>query len=367
MFFRQLIDNESCTYTYIIADLPSKETLIIDPVKTQIETYKTIFKEHGFTLKYSLETHVHADHITASGTLREQLNCLTGVSRACEAKHPDIHIEDGDIFELGANESIRAITTPGHTKGSLSFLWKDKLFTGDSLLINGCGRTDFQGGDAATLFSSITNKIFTFPDETLIYPGHDYNEHRVSSVGQEKALNPRLAGKSQDEFVSIMNNLNLPKPRLIDIAVPANRYCGSDPEKQRQIAETRTERTKMTSEETTLATLLTNVKSQIKEITVKQSEELISNGNLCLIDVREESEFAEGIIDNAILIPRGMLEFKIDSIDAISNKSDTILLYCRSGNRSALAADTLQKLGYTNVLSMIGGYQAWQEAFSNTN
>ena len=158
-----------------------------------------------------------------------------------------------------------------------------------------------------------------------------------------------------------MNNLNLPKPRLIDIAVPANRYCGSDPEKQRQIAETRTESTKMTTEEMTLATLLTSVKSQIKEITVKQSEELISNGNLCLIDVREESEFANGVIDNAILIPRGMLEFKIDSLDAISNKSDTILLYCRSGNRSALAADALQKLGYTNVLSMIGGYQAWLE------
>lgn len=367
MFFKQLIDNESCTYTYIIADLTSKEALIIDPVKTEIVTYKAIIKEHDFTLKYSLETHVHADHITASGTLREELNCLTGVSRTCQAKHPDIQIEEGDVFQLGNNETIKAITTPGHTEGSLSFRWRDKIFTGDSLLINGCGRTDFQGGDAITLFNSITNKIFTLPDETLVYPGHDYNGQRVSSVGQEKNLNPRLAGKTKDEFVSIMDNLNLPKPRLIDIAVPANRYCGSDPEKQRQIAESRTEVTQATSEESTLTNLLKNVKQQIKEVTVTESEALISKGDLCLIDVREESEFANGIIQNAILIPRGMLEFKIESLDAISNKSDAILLYCRSGNRSALAADSLQKLGYTNVSSMIGGYQAWQEEFSCTN
>tara|TARA_R110001583_G_scaffold195551_1_gene376018 strand:- start:31929 stop:33026 length:1098 start_codon:yes stop_codon:yes gene_type:complete len=361
MFFRQLLDNESCTYTYIIADLTSKEALIIDPVKTQIETYKTMIKEHGLTLKYSLETHVHADHITASGTLREQLNCLTGVSRSCEAKHPDIHIEDGDVFQLGANETIRAITTPGHTKGSLSFIWQDKIFTGDSLLINGCGRTDFQGGDAATLFDSITRKIFSLQDDTLIYPGHDYKGQRVSSVGQEKTLNPRLTGKTQEEFVTIMNNLNLPKPRLIDIAVPANRYCGSDPEKQRQIAESRTEITKITSPETTLVSLLMKVKSQIKEVTVEQSHDLILNGNICLIDIREESECADGIIDSALEIPRGMLEFKIDAIESIPNKSATILLYCRSGNRSALAASALQQLGYTNVLSMIGGYQAWLE------
>lgn len=366
MFFKQLLDNESNTFTYIIADLPSKEALIIDPVKTEIETYKAILKKNDLTLKYSLETHVHADHITASGTLREELNCLTGVSRACEAKHPDIHIEDGDIFQLGENESVRAIATPGHTKGSLTFAWKDKLFTGDSVLINGCGRTDFQGGDAATLYNSITNKIFTLPDETLIYPGHDYTGRRVTSVGQEKVLNPRLAGKSQDEFVAIMSSLNLPKPRLIDIAVPANRYCGSDPAKQRQLAEARTDTANAAPKKTTLDTHLINVKSQIKELTVEESKLLLSKNDVCLIDVREESECASGIIDSAVPIPRGMLEFKIEGIEAISNKSDAILLYCRSGNRSALAADSLQKLGYTNVFSMIGGYQAWQEAFPST-
>jgi sulfur dioxygenase len=223
--FKQLYDELSSTLTYLISDDETKEALLIDPVISHLDKYISMLEANGLKLKYALETHVHADHITASGLLRERLQTETAVSQLCGASTADIQLNDGDILVLG-EQKINVLATPGHTAGSLSFLWNDRLFSGDALLINGCGRTDFQGGDATTLYNSIQYKIFSLPDETLIYPGHDYNGRRVSSVAQEKLSNSRLAGKSLQEFVQIMNNLNLPKPTLIDIAVPANRMCG---------------------------------------------------------------------------------------------------------------------------------------------
>jgi len=227
--FKQLFDQESSTYTYLLTDEHSREAVIIDPVASHIEAYIALIKQYDLQIKYALETHVHADHITASGQLREQLNVITGVGELCGASAADLQINDGDIIQFG-NQTLRAIATPGHTAGSISYLWLNELqarvFTGDALLINGCGRTDFQGGDAGVLFDSITQKLFSLPDETLVYPGHDYQGRQVSCVGQEKAINARLAGKTREAFIDIMHNLNLPKPRLIDIAVPANRRCG---------------------------------------------------------------------------------------------------------------------------------------------
>lgn len=223
--FKQMFDADSSTLTYLIVDDNSQEAVLIDPVASHVDDYIRIINALNCQLKYSLETHVHADHITASGLLREKLATLTAVSELCGAPTADLQLNDGDILTFG-NQQIKVIATPGHTVGSLSFLWNDRIFTGDALLINGCGRTDFQGGNASTLFSSINNKIFSLPDETLVYPGHDYNGRRVSCVVQERAINSRLAGKSLEEFVTIMNNLNLPKPSLMDIAVPANRMCG---------------------------------------------------------------------------------------------------------------------------------------------
>lgn len=223
--FKQFYDDASSTLTYLIVDDKTKEALFIDPVISHLDEYITMLEANDYALKYTLETHVHADHITASGLLRERLHVETAVSQLCGASTADIQLNDGDVLVLG-EQKINVLATPGHTAGSLTFLWNDRLFTGDALLINGCGRTDFQGGDAATLYNSIQDKIFSLPDETLIYPGHDYNGRRVSSVAQEKLSNARLAGKSLREFVHIMNNLNLPKPSLIEIAVPANRMCG---------------------------------------------------------------------------------------------------------------------------------------------
>ena len=225
MIFKQLFDPASHTFTYLLADAASKEAVLIDPVNSQIEVYLALLASGGYTLKYSLETHVHADHVTASGKLRNLSQAQTGVSKKCGVTTADLQLEEGDVLQFGPYQ-LKVIATPGHTVGSVSYLCKNRLFTSDSLLIKGCGRTDFQGGDAGVLYDSITQKIFSMADETLVYPAHDYAGHRVSCVGQEKAINPRLAGKTRDAFIALMNAINLPKPEMIDIAVPANRMCG---------------------------------------------------------------------------------------------------------------------------------------------
>lgn len=223
--FRQLFDEATSTLTYLLVDEETKEGVIIDPVKEHINDYVKLVEQLKVKLLYALETHVHADHVTASGLLRRELGVKVGVSQQCGAQDADMQLNQDDVIYFG-KEQIKVIATPGHTAGSLTFFWQDKLFTGDALLINGCGRTDFQSGDAATLYDSIVNKLFVYPNETLIYPGHDYNGHRVSNIAQEKLINPRLANKTKKTFIQIMENLNLPKPKMIDIAVPANKTCG---------------------------------------------------------------------------------------------------------------------------------------------
>lgn len=363
--FKQLFDPATWTYTYLIADEKSKEAAFIDPVNTHLDEYLKLLKENGLKLIYSFETHVHADHITASGLLRQHTGAKTCVSKFGGAKLVDIEITDGDIFMLG-EEKIKAIPTPGHTPGCTSFLWRDRLFTGDSLFIGGCGRTDFQGGDAGSLYDAITQRLFTLPGETLVYPGHDYQMRWVSSIEQERTTNPRLAGKTREQFIEIMNNLNLPAPRLIDQAVPANRYCGLDENERTQAVQRREESDAevfcmMQGTAVSGQDLVAMAKQNITEVNADIARKLLAEGNITLIDTREESEFAAGHIDNAILIPRGTLEFKISNMPELSDKSKAVLIYCRTGGRSALAAQTLQNLGYTNVLSLAGGFEGWNK------
>jgi glyoxylase-like metal-dependent hydrolase (beta-lactamase superfamily II) len=226
MIFKQLFDSDTSTYTYLLGCESSRKAILIDTVATQIDSYLALLKELNLTLIYTLETHVHADHVTAAGILREKAGSKSVVHRDAGAMCADLMVTDGVFLQIGSIE-IKVLHTPGHTSGCVCYLLADRIFTGDSLLINGCGRTDFQQGDPATLYRSITQKLFTLPADTLVYPGHDYHGFTVSSIKQEIALNPRLEnGKTEAEFIAIMSQLQLPYPKHIDEALPANQACG---------------------------------------------------------------------------------------------------------------------------------------------
>jgi len=227
MMIRQLFDKDTSTYTYLVADTQTGEAALIDAVREQFNRDSKLVKELGLTLKYAIETHVHADHITGAGLLRNAFGTRVALHEASESKCADILLKDGEVLKVGDIE-IKALHTPGHTNADTSYLVDGAVFTGDALLIGGCGRTDFQAGDAAQLYQSIHDKLFTLPDETVVYPGHDYRGLTVSTIGEEKANNARLGqGKSKEEFVEIMDNLNLPHPARIKEAVPGNMVCGN--------------------------------------------------------------------------------------------------------------------------------------------
>ncbi|HEY1042936.1 MAG TPA: MBL fold metallo-hydrolase [Telluria sp.] len=222
----QLFDAESSTYTYILAAPGDDQAVIIDPVDRHWQRDLQHLERLGLKLAYVLETHAHADHVTSAGKLREMTGAKAAVPSACGIPPADAQLNDGDVLRFGAAEEITALHTPGHTAGSTSYLWRGNVFTGDTLLIDGCGRTDFQSGSAAALHDSIANKLFTLPDTTRVWPGHDYKGQAVSTIGWEKQHNQRLANKSKEDFVKLMGELNLPKPKLIDVAVPANQNLG---------------------------------------------------------------------------------------------------------------------------------------------
>ena len=225
--FFQLFDPESSTFTYVLADPATRDAVMIDAVDSQFPVYSKLINRAHLTIKYVIETHTHADHVTGAGALREVTGAKAATPLPCGVVPADLQLEDGAEVRFG-HEVLVAIATPGHTAGSMSYAWRDKVFTGDSLLIGGCGRTDFQGGDAGTLYDSITQRLFALPDETLVYPGHDYKGRTSSTIGAERAGNPRLAGRTRDEFIALMGALNLPPPKRIDVAVPANRLLGLD-------------------------------------------------------------------------------------------------------------------------------------------
>ncbi|WP_017721379.1 MBL fold metallo-hydrolase [Kamptonema formosum] len=229
MLFRQLYDNETSTYTYLIADETTKEAVLVDPVIEQVDRDMKLLQELGLTLRYCLETHIHADHITGTGKLRTLTGCQGIVPENASAACADRFIKDGEILRMGDIE-IQAVATLGHTDSHMSYLVSGShILTGDSLFIRGCGRTDFQSGDPALMYEHVTQKLFSLPDETLVYPGHDYRGQTVSTIGEEKKYNPRFAGKDRASFIQLMNSLNLPDPKKIAEAVPANQRCGNVP------------------------------------------------------------------------------------------------------------------------------------------
>ena len=227
MLFRQLFDRNSSTYTYLLACETTKKAAILDPVVENFRDYITIIEELGLTLNYAIDTHTHADHVTGLGKLREITGCITIMGEHSQAACVSQNVSDGEILTIGSIE-LKALYTPGHTNESFSFYTAGKVFTGDTLLIRGTGRTDFQGGDAGKSWDSIQDKIFSLADDTLIYPGHDYKGWTVSTVAEEKAYNPRLANRKRDDYIAIMNGLELSDPAMMDIAIPANLQCGKE-------------------------------------------------------------------------------------------------------------------------------------------
>lgn len=230
MLIRQLFDRETWTYTYLLGDLEASKAVVIDPVAGQVERDLRLLDELGLELRFTLDTHVHADHVTGSGLLRERVGAKSVVAQSEGVACADVGVVDGDKVSFGRYE-IEARATPGHTGGCISYVVRDEAktyaFTGDTLLIRGCGRTDFQAGDAKTLYRSVHTKLFSLPDDTVVFPGHDYKGHTSSTIGEEKAHNPRLKlGTSEAQFVQIMSELKLANPKYIDVAVPANLSCG---------------------------------------------------------------------------------------------------------------------------------------------
>lgn len=231
MLFRQLFDHESSTYTYLIASGRGREALIIDPVKRQTPAYLGLIEQLDLKLVRAIDTHTHADHVTALGDLREATGCVTVMGEYTRAECVSDHVSEGEVLDVDGVR-LNALYTPGHTDESFSFVLDgrhdepDMVFTGDVLLIRGSGRTDFQNGDPYKSYDSIVNKLFKLNEETLVYPAHDYKGFTVSTIWEERHFNPRLAGKSAEEYAEIMRNLHLPDPKLMDVAVPANLACG---------------------------------------------------------------------------------------------------------------------------------------------
>ena len=226
MLFHQLFDKSSSTFTYLIASAKGREALIIDPVLENIDQYIKLLNELDLKLVKVIDTHIHADHITAASKLKNKTNCTTIMGEHTPSDAVEVKVKDNEIIYVDKLE-IKVIYTPGHTKDSYSFLMNDYLFSGDTLLINGTGRTDFQGGNSEDSYNSIFNRLLKLPEETLLYPAHDYNGQTVSSIGKEKKFNPRLQVNSVNEYIDIMNNLNLSKPKLMDINVASNIKLGA--------------------------------------------------------------------------------------------------------------------------------------------
>lgn len=334
MLLKQLFDQDTWTFTYLLADPESREAIIIDPVVERVERDLKLIAELGLKLIYTLDTHVHADHVTGSGELRRRTGALAGVAAVAQVGCTDRNLEHGDVLNFG-RYALEVRSTPGHTNGCLTFVveadGRTLAFTGDALFIRGCGRTDFQQGDAATLYRSVHEQIYTLPANTMIYPGHDYRGHSASTVAEEQAHNPRLKSDIEESaFVEIMSGLNLAHPKRIHEALPANMTCG--------VAETESQSSK-----------------PYKEIDV-QSVDLSAVSRV--IDVRSPQEFEgeQGHLPGAVLAPLSELSQRVQTW----RREAPVLVVCRSGKRSAQGCALLSEMGFSDVTNLSGGMTAWR-------
>lgn len=333
----QLFDPASSTYTYVLHDPSTREALIIDPVDTQLQRDLEVLQTYGLTLRWIVETHAHADHITSAALLAEHTGARTCAPAGCGVGTAAVQLKHDDTLQFG-DEVLRALHTPGHTAGSMSFQWREHLFTGDTLLINGCGRSDFQSGDAHALYHSITQVLFALPDATTVWPGHDYQGRSHSTIGTEKASNVRLTGRSEAEFVTLMGELNLPRPRRMDEAVPANRHSGL-----RQDAHAATPQELQAPR---------FAEGYAGDVSAPLAWQWVQNGEAVLVDVRTDAERAwVGEVPGAIAVawkqwPNMAMNPDFDAqLCAAVPTGQKVVLLCRSGVRSVAAASRATQLG----------------------
>lgn len=343
MIFRQLFDADSSTYTYLLGCDDTRDAVIIDPVFEQHGRDCALIRELGLNVRYVLDTHVHADHVTSAWLMHSSLDAEIVLSRRYGIEGVDVAVDHGDVLAFG-NCSLTVRATPGHTNGCVTYVTsgQDMAFTGDCLMIRGAGRTDFQAGDVHEMWRSIREQIFTLPDDCLIYPGHDYAGRTVSTVGEEKRFNPRIGGDAREEdFVGYMDNLTLPHPRLIDIAVPANMRLGR-PEDESVL------------EEVSWGPVITTF-AGVPEIRPDWVARHMSD--LYVLDVREPGEFEGelGHLEGAHLIPLNQLRERISEVP----NDRPVVTVCQSGKRSARAAEILIKAGYAEVANVAGGLIQW--------
>jgi sulfur dioxygenase len=336
MLFRQLFDSDTCSFTYLLAGAQGREALIIDPVYEKTDRYLKLLEELGLKLVKSIDTHIHADHLTALGILRDKTNCITVMGKQSSADVVSMRVEDGDKIEI-EGLCLDVMYTPGHTDDSYCFYMPGMVFTGDTLFIRGTGRTDFQAGSSLDAYDSLFNKLLKLPEDTLVYPGHDYKGDCSSTIAEEIAFNPRLQVDCAESYAKIMDNLVLPNPKMMDVVVPENQKIGmaqGEPEiNQRTVS-------------------AYNALSQFK------------NKSTLFIDLREDLERDKnGIIPNSIHVPYKSLASFIRPgglLHALSHQSEQqLMLYCAFGERSAMALKELRSSEFTNICHLSGGIDAW--------
>ena len=326
MIFRQFFDHSSSTYTYLISSGKGREALIIDPVLEKTDQYIQLLNQLELKLVKVIDTHIHADHISGLPELRNKTKCITLMGEHAPADVVSMTVKDNEKITIEKIE-LKSLYTPGHTDDSYSFLMNDRVFTGDTLLIRGTGRTDFQNGNPYEQYNSLFERLLKLPDETYIYPAHDYKGESVSTIGEEKNYNPRLQVSSAQEYANIMNNLKLANPKLMDIAVPTNKSMGMTLDTQKKL----------------------NGISYDNLINTSKKEKFI------LIDLREESEILKKpALNNSINIPYSNLQVYINN-NKKSLESEKIIFYCAVGERSALAIQICQSYKFKQINHLIGG------------
>ena len=339
MIFRQLFDSVSGTYTYLLASRHGGEALIIDPVLEKVDRYIQLVNELDLKLVKAVDTHLHADHITGLGALRDRTQCITVMGDKSKVDVVSMRLNEGDKLTI-EGVALEVLYTPGHTDDSYSFLMQDRVFTGDTLLIRGTGRTDFQNGDPRAQYDSIFNKLLKLPEETMVFPAHDYKGETVSTIGEEKAFNPRLQVKSLDQYVTLMNGLNLPNPKMMDVAVPANMRVGFA---QEAIAQ------------------------RGWAVSADEAIKLVGRPDVTLVDLREKSEREKyGVIPGSLHAPYPDLQDNIQPGGMLHELATAtgkrILFYCAFGERSAMAVQAAQDSGIAAACHIHGGIDAWKKA-----